>query len=257
MQQLMSFVYFPLWVNRQPLLLSTLGGPIFFFAKKLVSHIGTRCGPSLATLRICFGTQNLIPDSGTRILYQNLVPRQISNKSAFLHLFGPWKNWPEMTPNGARRLCFLLIQTLPTFWAARIWILRLFIFLDFPDPKFPDFQVPDFQISRLPDFQISRFPDSQISKFPDPHISRFTAFQPSRRRRRRTNSQIPAWPPMHPGIKYVTRSPCCDYGYAVSRDQSTHIEPYGRISYKVQWFVTNWRFAKPDIWTSSFQRMGP
>ena len=48
---------------------------------------------------------------------------------------------------GARRI-FLLIQTLPTFWATRILILRIFIFWIFWDPKFPDFQVPDFQKSR-------------------------------------------------------------------------------------------------------------
>ena len=36
---------------------------------------------------------------------------------------------PEMAPNGARRILFLLIQTLPTFWAERILILRNFIFL--------------------------------------------------------------------------------------------------------------------------------
>ena len=49
---------------------------------------------------------------------------------------------------------FLLIQTLPTFWAERIWILRMLIFWffgphisGFPGPKmskFPDFQVPRF-----------------------------------------------------------------------------------------------------------------
>ena len=47
-----------------------------------------------------------------------------------------------MAPNGAGSCFFLLIQTLPTFWATRILILRIFIFLlDFLDPKFPDFQV--------------------------------------------------------------------------------------------------------------------
>ena len=44
---------------------------------------------------------------------------------------------------------FLLIQTLPTFWAERILILRIFIFLIFLDFKFPDFWVQDFQISSL------------------------------------------------------------------------------------------------------------
>ena len=65
---------------------------------------------------------------------------------------------------------FLLIHTLPTFWAERIWILRFFIFAIFWSPN--------FWISRSPDLQIPRFPGSQIS----------------RRRRRRTNSQIPTWP---------------------------------------------------------------
>ena len=38
----------------------------------------------------------------------------------------------------------LLIQTLPPFWAERIWILIIFIFFIFSDPKFLDFQVPRF-----------------------------------------------------------------------------------------------------------------
>ena len=54
-----------------------------------------------------------------------------------------------MVPNGARRIFFWLIQTLPTFWAERILILRIFIFWIFLDLKFPDFWVPDFQISSL------------------------------------------------------------------------------------------------------------
>ena len=44
---------------------------------------------------------------------------------------------------------FLLIQTLPTFWAERILILRILFFWIFLDLKFPDFWVPDFQISSL------------------------------------------------------------------------------------------------------------
>ena len=65
---------------------------------------------------------------------------------------------------------FLLIQTLPTFWAERIWILRLFHFFEFLDPKFLDFQVPrsqNSQISRFPDLQIPKFPDFQVTRFPD------------------------------------------------------------------------------------------
>ena len=40
---------------------------------------------------------------------------------------------------------FLLIQTLPIFWAERIWILRISIF--------PCFGILNFWISRFPDFQ--------------------------------------------------------------------------------------------------------
>ena len=61
----------------------------------------------------------------------------------FLHVFGPWKidlKWPQMGPGRS-----FLIQTLPTFWAERIWILRFFLRAMFLHPKFPDFQVPDFQ----------------------------------------------------------------------------------------------------------------
>ena len=51
--------------------------------------------------------------------------------------------WPQMGPGC---FFFLLIQTLPTFWAERIWILRIFILLMF--------WTPDFWISRSPDLQI-------------------------------------------------------------------------------------------------------
>ena len=40
-----------------------------------------------------------------------------------------------MAPNGAGRIFILLIQTLPTFWATWILILRIFIFGIFFDPK--------------------------------------------------------------------------------------------------------------------------
>ena len=67
-------------------------------------------------------------------------------------MFGPWKKWPQMAPNTAGRLLFLLIQTLPTFLAERIWILRfLFFFICW---------TPHFWISRSPDLQIPRFPDA-------------------------------------------------------------------------------------------------
>ena len=99
-------------------------------------------------------------------------PRKISKILASFGFFLPTQKWAQMAPNGARRIFFLLIQTLPTFWAERILILRIFIFWIFLDPKFPDFQVPKFQISR---FQNSGFPDFQISGFPDSQISTRTA----------------------------------------------------------------------------------
>ena len=54
------------------------------------------------------------------------------------------KKWPGMAPNGVRRVFFLLIQTLPTFWAEQIWILRISVFFIF--------WIPNFWISRSPDF---------------------------------------------------------------------------------------------------------
>ena len=70
---------------------------------------------------------------------------KISKFSSIFAFFRPTQKWPGMAPNVAGRFFFRLIQTLPTFWATRILILRILIFLD---PKFPDLQVPDFQISR-------------------------------------------------------------------------------------------------------------
>ena len=58
-----------------------------------------------------------------------MVPRCMPSLATFydfLHFFGPWKKWAQMAPNGAGRFFFRLIQTLPTFWATRILILRIF-----------------------------------------------------------------------------------------------------------------------------------
>ena len=46
------------------------------------------------------------------------------------------QGWPQMGPGA---VFFLLIWTLPTFWATRILILRVFIFEIFFDPEFPRF----------------------------------------------------------------------------------------------------------------------
>ena len=99
-----------------------------------------------------------------------------------------------MAPNGALEAFFLLIQTLPSFGAERIWILRIFIF-DL-DPKFLDFQVPRPQSPRFPGPQISKFPNSQISRFPD--------FQTPPPDEFSDPNLTPL--PMHPGIKYVARA---------------------------------------------------
>ena len=56
------------------------------------------------------------------------------------------EKWPGMAPNRAGRICFLLIQTLPTFWAERIWILRISMFFHVVDPKFLDFQALSFRL---------------------------------------------------------------------------------------------------------------
>ena len=61
-----------------------------------------------------------------------------------LHFIGPWRKWPGMAPNGARRIFFQLIQTLPTFWAERIWNLTVSTFFIL--------WIQKFCISRSPDF---------------------------------------------------------------------------------------------------------
>ena len=53
---------------------------------------------------------------------------------------------------------FLLIQTLPTFWAERIWTLTLFIFLIFWTPNFWISRFPDFKVPRSLDFQVPALP---------------------------------------------------------------------------------------------------
>ena len=58
------------------------------------------------------------------------------NFNIFFDFSGPRKKWPGMAPNGAGSCFFLLIQTLPTFWATRIFILRILLFGIFVDPKF-------------------------------------------------------------------------------------------------------------------------
>ena len=141
---------------------------------------------------------------------------------AFFVFSGPWKKWPQMAPNRARRIFLLLIQTLPPFWAERILILILFVcwgifldpnFLDFQVSKFPDFQVPRSPNSQIPDPGVAGaaagrilrsenlyflFFGPQISGFPGPQISKFLDFQVPRS----PNSQISNFPDFQ-----VPRSP--------------------------------------------------
>ena len=90
-----------------------------------------------------------------------------------LHVFGPWKtnlNWHHIKPG----VFFLLMQTMPTFWATRILILRLFIFICWGIPILWIFISPDFQT-----------PPALADKLSDPNLTPL---------------------PTHP----AARSPCCD-----------------------------------------------
>ena len=69
------------------------------------------------------------------------------NFSIFFAFFRPTQKIGPDGPKWGQEDFFLLIQTLPTFWAERILILRIFIFWIF--------WIPNFQISRFPDFQKS------------------------------------------------------------------------------------------------------
>ena len=79
--------------------------------------------------QLCMRLKNC--ESPPRVDSSKSPPRKWTNFAHFLILFGPWRNWPRMAPNGALEVFFRRIQTLPTFWAEHIWILRLFILLFF------------------------------------------------------------------------------------------------------------------------------
>ena len=89
------------------------------------------------------------------------------------------EKWHGMDPNGTLEVFFLLIQTLPTFWAERIWILR-FVFLLIC-------WIPNFCISRSPDLQTPAPAPDELS---DPNLTPL---------------------PTHPGIKYVARALAATY----------------------------------------------
>ena len=77
------------------------------------------------------------------------------------------EEWPQMAPNRVRRIFFLLIQTLPTFWAEWILILRIFIFFIF--------WIPNFWISRFPDISNLAWvgPQHSTATKPGPTQARF------------------------------------------------------------------------------------
>ena len=112
--------------------------------------------------------------------------KQQKNKH-FMDSSGPWQNSPEWPQIG-------LVGFFPTNPDLADMLGRMdlnsdnFYVFDFVDTNFLDFQVP-----RSPNSQISRFPDFQTPALPDelsdPNLTSL---------------------PMHPGIKYVARRPCCD-----------------------------------------------
>ena len=150
-----------------------------------------------------YGTKILVPRSGTKILarpgmarhgniWHGTDPQGTARKYLARHGstrsgHGTARDVPaEMAQNGARRICFLLIQTLPTFLATQILIVIMF--------SFWILWIPNFWISKSPYLQISKFPDFQTPPAPANELSH--------------PNLTPL--PTHPGIKCVARSLCCD-----------------------------------------------
>ena len=132
------------------------------------------------------------------------APNRLNSKHMqnILHFFD-FPDHAKITWNGTKwgqKDVFLLIQTLPTFWATRILILRICIFC---------FVGGGFQISR---FHISQFPDFQIPTFPDSQVIQISSLPNAAGTAGRTLRSQPDPLPTHPlaGIKYVAGSPCCD-----------------------------------------------
>ena len=69
-----------------------------------------------------------------------------------------------MAPNGALEVFLRLIQTLPAFWAERIWILRIFMFDMCVIPVFENFHFFHFLDPKFLDFQVPRFPKSGLGR---------------------------------------------------------------------------------------------
>ena len=113
---------------------------------------------------------------------------------------------------------FLLIQTLPTFWAQRIWFLILFIFCFF---RSQNFEFPGPQISKFLDFQVPRSPDSQNPRFPDFQVPRFPDAADGGGCGRTLRSQ-PDPSPNAPRDRIRRKGPCCDVmGILTSPDNNS------------------------------------
>ena len=90
-----------------------------------------------------------MPSTG-RHVYKFRISMKIDNISIFFRFFRPVQKMGPDGPKWGQEDFFLLIQTLPTFWAQWIWMLIIFSFYLF-GPHISGFPGP--QISRFPDFQ--------------------------------------------------------------------------------------------------------
>ena len=96
------------------------------------------------------------PNRVNRAHWPTKENRNILNCFGF---FGPWKKWPGMAPNGARRIFVPTNPDLADVFGKRICILTFFF-------DCLDFKLLDFQVPRSPNSWISRSPDLQIPRFP-------------------------------------------------------------------------------------------
>ena len=107
------------------------------------AHVGTKLGGKIWLLPSCGPFSCLVPT--TWCLFCQAISKWhqkcIKCYLITIQMFSKWGGLPL----SFRRLFSLLIQTLPTFWAEWIWILRIFIF--------SIFWTPNFWMSRSPDLQ--------------------------------------------------------------------------------------------------------
>ena len=130
----------------------------FFFYLGLCQHFGRRiCGISRfadsQVPRIPFSWQALAcvlaPASAYSGFRNYIHPHGLQRLLIFLYFSGPWTNWPQMAPNGARNVFFPANPELADIFGDTEFDFENFYFLGFFwYPRFPDFQVPNFQISR-------------------------------------------------------------------------------------------------------------